>query len=79
MLPFVVELLKGESVSFMVNGTFYPHYRWNLPPWSCFVQTTHEPQNKKQQHFTQMQGAQKDVEKTFGVLQGRWAIFQNPC
>jgi hypothetical protein len=26
MLPFVVELLKGEEVSFMVNGTFYPRY-----------------------------------------------------
>jgi hypothetical protein len=24
-LPFVVELLKGEKFSFMVNGMFYPH------------------------------------------------------
>jgi hypothetical protein len=25
-LPFVAELLRGEEVNFMVNGTFYPHY-----------------------------------------------------
>ncbi len=43
------------------------------------MQTIHEPQNKKQQRFTQMQGAQKDVERAFGVLQAQWAIVQNPC
>jgi hypothetical protein len=25
-LPFVVEMLKGEEVNFMVNGMFYPCY-----------------------------------------------------
>jgi hypothetical protein len=36
------------------------------------------PQGKKHQHFTKMQSAaQKDVERTFGVLQVRWKIVQN--
>jgi len=25
------------------------------------------------------EGAQKDVERAFGVFQARWAIVQNPC
>jgi len=53
--PFVVELLRGEGIGFMVNGTFYPrHYLLAdgmYPSWSCFVQTIHEPQDAKWQHF----------------------------
>ncbi len=53
----------------------------------CFIHTILElfcanhtwTPKKKQQHLTQMQGAQKDVERAFGVFQVWWAIIQNPC
>jgi hypothetical protein len=38
--------------------------------WFVFVQTIHEPQGEKRQHFAKAQEvARKDVEQCFGVLQ----------
>jgi hypothetical protein len=49
--PFVAKLLRGEKVGFMVDGTFYTCYYLLAdgiyPPWSCFVQSIHEPQDQK--------------------------------
>ncbi len=42
------------------------------------MQTIHEPQDAKKQNFAKMQeGARKDVEWCFGVLQARFGIIQN--
>jgi hypothetical protein len=83
--PLVVDLLRGEGqdLAFEVNGSVYPHYYLLIdgiyPQWSCFVQPIHEPQDKKRTHYTKMQeGARKDIERAFGVLQARWVILQNP-
>ena len=47
-------------------------------PWACFIQPIHEPQGPMKEHFTKCQeGAQKDVERAFGVLQARWEIVKN--
>jgi hypothetical protein len=44
------------------------------------MQTIHEPQREKRSHFAKMQeGARKNVERAFGVLQSRWRIVKNPC
>jgi hypothetical protein len=49
--PFVAKLLRGEKVGLMVDGTFYTCYYLLAdgicPPWSCFVQSIHEPQDQK--------------------------------
>lgn len=71
-------------MSFSVNGNVYPRYYLLTdgiyPQWSCFVQTIHEAQEEKKKHFAKMQeGVRKDVERAFGVLQGRWEILRNPC
>ena len=75
---------KGRDLRFEVNGKFYDRYYLLAdgiyPPWSCFVQTIHFPGNEKRKHFAKVQEAtQKDVERAFGVLQGRFAIISNPC
>jgi len=47
--------------------------------WACFVQPIHEPIEEMKEHFTKCQeGAQKDVDRVFGVLQTRFEIVKNP-
>ncbi len=82
--PFITNLLQGpaQDMDFVVNGNTYPKYylcaNGNYFQWSIFVQTIHEPQGKKRQHFSKMQeGAKKDMECCFWVLQTRFAIIQN--
>lgn len=79
-------MLEGEgcNLQFKVNGK--SSYRYYLladgiyPPWSCFVQTIHLSGDEKRKHFAKVQEATcKDVERAFGVLQGRFAIISNPC
>ena len=84
--PFVNDLLQGasEGIEFEVNGKKYPRYYLLAdgiyPPWSCFVQTIHSPQDEKRSHYAKVQEAtRKDVERCFGVLQARFAIIANPC
>jgi hypothetical protein len=84
--PIVRDMLSGDGrhLNFMVNGYVYPHYYLLMdgiyPPWACFVQTIHEAQEEKKNHFAKMQeGARKDVERAFGVLQARWEILRNLC
>ena len=49
------------------------------PKWGIFVQSFKEPANLKQAHFTKRQEAvRKDVERAFGVLQGRFHILARP-
>ena len=46
------------------------------PNWSCFVQTVSHPVTKKEtQMATCQEAARKDVERAFGVLQGKWHII----
>ena len=83
--PFLLNLLRGAGVdiSFEVNGHVYPRYYFLAdgiyPSWACFVQPIHEPQGEMKEHFSKCQeGARKDVERAFGVLQARWEIIKNP-
>ena len=83
--PLVQRMLEGEGrdLYFEVNGKFYDRYYLLAdgiyPQWSCFVQTIHLPGDEKRKHFAKVQEAtRKDVERAFGVLQGRFAIIYNP-
>jgi len=69
---------------YTVNGTVYtvPYYLANgiYPKWSTLIQTISCPQDDKPRLFSQFQEAtRKDVERTFGVLQARFAIIKGPC
>ena len=83
--PLVHNMLTGQArdMDFVVNGVLYNRYYLLAdgiyPPWSCFVQTIHEPDSEKQSYYAQQQeSARKDVERCFGVLQARFHIIQNP-
>ena len=83
--PLVSNLLRGEGrdLSFHVNGHVYPRFYLLADgiylPWACFVQPIHEPIGEMKEHFTKCQeGARKDVERAFGVLQARFEILKNP-
>jgi len=76
-------MLWSESygVKFIVNNHEYPRYYLLANsiylPWSCFVKTIQEPQDKKKFYFAGVQEvAQKDVECYFGILQARWVIVR---
>nr|XP_043639399.1 uncharacterized protein LOC122610475 [Erigeron canadensis] len=73
----------APSTSFMVNGTDYQkgYYLADgiYPEWSTFVKAFSCPQDPKKKKFKKDQeSARKNVERAFGVLQGRWAIITHP-
>ena len=83
--PLISNMLRGpgKDISFEVNGHIYPRFYLLTdgiyPPWACFVQPIHEPQGEKKEYFAKCQeGARKDIERAFGVLQARWEIIKNP-
>ncbi|MCI23125.1 ribosomal protein [Trifolium medium] len=48
--------------------------------WATFVKSIPMPQGDKRKLFAQHQeGARKDIERAFGVLQSRFAIIRNPA
>ncbi|KAL6844872.1 hypothetical protein ACP4OV_025531 [Aristida adscensionis] len=83
--PLFIEAIKGEAprVQFSVNGRQY-HTGYYLadgiyPEWAVFVKTVSAPQLEKHKVFAREQeGARKDVERAFGVLQARFNIVRRP-
>jgi len=74
---------EGRDLSFHVNGHIYLRFyllaNGIYPSWACFVQPIHEPIGEMKEHYTKCQeGALKDVEHAFGVLQARFEILKNP-
>ncbi len=63
--PLIINLLQGttQDMNFVLHGNTYPKYYLFADviylQWSIFVQTIHEPQGEKRQHFSKMQGAKK--------------------
>jgi hypothetical protein len=57
---------------YLANGIY--------PEWAGFVKTIRYPMEVKTQHFaTQQEGARKDIESAFGVLQSRFAVIRGPA
>ncbi|XP_071728565.1 protein ALP1-like [Rutidosis leptorrhynchoides] len=50
------------------------------PEWSTIVKSFKSPPTPETAKFKKYhESARKDIERAFGVLQGRWAIIKNPC
>jgi hypothetical protein len=84
--PLFTEVVQGRApeVHFMVNDNEYNmgYYLADgiYPEWATFVKTIHLPQCNKDALFAQKQeGARKDVERAFGVLQAHFAILRSPA
>ena len=80
------DIVEGRAppISYKVNGRPYTkgYYLADgiYPSWSTLVKTIPAPQGNKQKHFAKEQeGARKDVERAFGVLQARFAIVCGPA
>ena len=73
----------APPVNYSINGNDYSmgYYLANViyPSWATFVKTIPVPQDHKRQHFASTQEvARKDVKRTFGMLQARFAIVRKP-
>lgn len=84
--PLFINVLKGKAprVKYTVNGTQYDmgYYLADkiYPEWAVFVKTILVPQMDEDKLFALMQeGARKDVECAFGVLQSRFDIVRRPA
>ncbi|XP_042374974.1 uncharacterized protein LOC121969118 [Zingiber officinale] len=80
------EITEGRApkVNYSINGHDYTmgYYLADgiYPSWSTFVKTIPTPQGRKRQLFASTQeSTRKDVERTFGVLQARFAIVCGPA
>ncbi|XP_051179362.1 protein ALP1-like isoform X1 [Lolium perenne] len=74
-----VEELKGQApiVSYRVNDRDYEHGYYLV---AAFVKSIPMAQTEKHKLFAAFQeGARKDVERAFGVLQARWSILRGPA
>jgi len=84
--PLFFDALKGEAtqIQFSVNGNEYNigYYLADgiYPEWAAFMKTITLPQTEKHKLFAKHQeGARKDVERAFGVLQSRFSIVRRPA
>jgi hypothetical protein len=78
--------MQGESipVNFTVNRRAYDmgYYLADgiYPDWPAFVKSVRSPRELKQRIFAEKQeGARKNIERAFGVLQARWAVVRGPA
>ncbi|XP_047948770.1 uncharacterized protein LOC125194555 [Salvia hispanica] len=71
----------GPSISFVANDNQHDKRYYLVdeiyPNWSVFVKTIKHPLGQKKTYFaSREEAARKDVERTFGVLQSRWAVVK---
>ncbi|BAS98471.1 protein ALP1-like isoform X2 [Oryza sativa Japonica Group] len=78
--------LKGQAprVQYMVNGNQYNEGYFLAdgiyPEWKVFAKSYRLPITEKEKLYAQHQeGARKDIERAFGVLQRRFCILKRPA
>jgi hypothetical protein len=83
--PLFDNLAEGRApeVKYTVNGHNYDmgYYLADgiYPSWTTLVKSITFPIGNKEQYFARAQeAARKDVERTFGVFQSRFAIIRGP-
>ncbi|XP_071719261.1 uncharacterized protein [Rutidosis leptorrhynchoides] len=74
---------RAAPSSFEVNGHVYPFGFYLTdgiyPDWTTLIKGYSTPIDESRVKFTRFQASvRKDVERTFGVLQGRFAILKTP-
>nr|GEW90340.1 RNA-directed DNA polymerase, eukaryota, reverse transcriptase zinc-binding domain protein [Tanacetum cinerariifolium] len=70
--PYVVNGVGFENGYYLADGIY--------PRWATFVKSFTVANDAKHDYFKKRQeSARKDVERAFGVLQGRWGIIQQPA
>ncbi|EEC80522.1 hypothetical protein OsI_22800 [Oryza sativa Indica Group] len=81
-----IKELKGQAprVQYMVNGNQYNTGYFLAdgiyPEWAVFVKSIRLPNTEKEKLYADMQeGARKDIERAFGVLQRRFCILKRPA
>ena len=84
--PLFLEVIKGEAprVQYSINGRQYNtgYYLADgiYPEWAAFVKSINSPQlDKHKVYAAEQEGARKDVERAFGVLQARFNIVRRPA
>lgn len=85
--PLFNKIASGEyplPISYEIAGEARDIPYWLAdgiyPEWPVFVQTVSEPVTKKEMLMASCQeGARKDVERAFGVLQAKWHVLARPC
>ncbi|XP_071700257.1 uncharacterized protein [Rutidosis leptorrhynchoides] len=70
-----------HDVPYQINGVDYRRGYYLAdgiyPTWAAFVKGFSSAVDEKRTYFTKKQASsRKDVERTFGILQGRWHILQ---
>jgi hypothetical protein len=82
--PLFTQVLQGRAleIKFTIKGSEYNmgYYLADgiYPKWTTFVKTITLPLTEKDTLFAQHQeGARKDVECAFGILQKQWAIIRH--
>ncbi|GJU43999.1 ALP1-like protein isoform X1 [Tanacetum coccineum] len=70
--PFIVNGHTYRKCYYLADGIY--------PEWSTFVKTFSVTRDAKTFKFkTVQEAARKDIERAFGVLQGRWGIIRQPA
>ncbi|GJT99162.1 ALP1-like protein [Tanacetum coccineum] len=71
VVPYVVNGVEYRNGYYLADGIY--------PEWASFVKSFTVATDPKHTYFKQRQeSARKDVERAFGVLQGRWGLIQQP-
>ncbi|GJT65496.1 ALP1-like protein isoform X1 [Tanacetum coccineum] len=75
---------RAPECPFVVNGHTYRKCYYLpdgiYPAWSTFVKTFSVATDEKTLKFKRVQeSSRKDIERAFGVLQGRWGIIRQPA
>ncbi|XP_071686950.1 uncharacterized protein [Rutidosis leptorrhynchoides] len=70
-IPYVINGVEYKRGYYLADGIY--------PQWASFVKAYSSAADPKSKYFSRKQSkARKDVERTFGILQGRWHILQQP-
>ncbi|GKD73967.1 ALP1-like protein [Tanacetum coccineum] len=72
VVPYVVNGV-GYEKGYYLADSIYPQLATFVKSFTVANDATHAYFKKRQE------GARKDVERAFGVLQGRWGIIQQPA
>ncbi|GJS94081.1 ALP1-like protein [Tanacetum coccineum] len=72
VVPYVVNGVEYRNEYYLTDGIYLE--------WASFVKSFTVATDPKHTYFKQRQeSARKDVERAFGVLQGRWGLIQQPA